>query len=236
MQRNQPIQTGEGNWLLNDSEQAHAVGSRHFLNGREKRSVHIALALGARRQALAAWHAQNVSEGYATSPADVSVTAAPPGGTFGPRIHVETIPRRKPYIEQPSIRVAVTAGRRQLLWIGADDAGSVLRAAQVTDGRLTARQNLSRRGAAAFAVTLATTDDGAMLASWSDAAGLWAAARSPRARSFGAAELVDAAGLFGSPAIDPTRHQAALVWMPLRQRPAPEGPRPRFAIRAPFAR
>ena len=65
-------------------------------------------------------------------------------------------------------------------------------------------------------LTLAVGDDGALLASWSQGINAQptprAAALAPGARAFGTAEVVTDDAFFGFAAIDPVRHQAAMVW------------------------
>jgi hypothetical protein len=143
-------------------EEHHEVFARHRGARGTWGSVHplgpgvqcnLQAAMDATGRMLVAWESQRVDEGEASRPATVSFIAAAPGHGFGTLRKIETVglPGDGRAIAAPGVRLAITGSNTALpASTGFDGAHFVVRAAPLTAGHVSPRQQLSprdRRGA-----------------------------------------------------------------------------------------
>ncbi|MGZ4279444.1 MAG: hypothetical protein ACXVFK_18405 [Solirubrobacteraceae bacterium] len=221
--------------------------------GSALRNDRMVAAMDATRRMLVAWMAQRVGEGnYAGSPGTVAIAYASPGKGFRP---AQVVERGLPIganraIDGPAVQAALLRDRGVVLWTGFASGHTVVRTADVTNGRAGAPVLLSPAATGARLEGLAAGPRGGTVAVWFDttgalgstspppATGVSAAARPAGATAWGPVETV-AAPAQGSPVVDapvaasPVSGQTVLLFSD----PLPPGPPPvtmaaRFSLRA----
>lgn len=142
--------------------------------------VWIALALSAQDRAALVWESQDVPNtvrpGPTTSATSVGAASAPAGGTFGRPLTLDGYPatagshagggaRDATLSEPPVVAVTFDGTRPIAAWTGHDDAGFLVRSADLDDLAGT-EQTLSARGASATLGALAAAPGRGLVIAW----------------------------------------------------------------------